>query len=182
MSTPYRSCAPRTTTAESASSLLGAEVRSYYGAANQGVIWAAVPFLSLLGYGVWLGSDMQLDKWLCHGFSVPVVASLLGSAVVLIVYTSAVGGGAMLRVHADGLLDLRGGPRAIRWDQMRSLTVVAREDGRNVGAYVLRTTDGASVSLGPSIGGVRDLVDAIRMRMADPEPRKVDAPGDRLCG
>jgi hypothetical protein len=167
MGTPYRLRAHRPTTAASASTALGAPVRSYYAAASERVIWAAAPFAFLLAYGVWLSHDMQLDHWLNSTFSVFAVAGLFVLAIVLIVHTAAVGGGELLRVHADGLLDLRILPRIMRWDEIQSLTAVASEDGRDGRRHLLRATDGTTMWLGPTIGGIRDLLDEIRVRMAE---------------
>jgi hypothetical protein len=167
MGTPYRLRAFRPTTAASASTVLGAPVRSYYAAASQRVIWAAAPFVFLLGYGVWLSHDMELDRWFNSTFSVFAVAALFVLAIVLIVHTAAVGGGELLRVHADGLLDLRALPRAIRWDEIQSLTAVASADGRHGRRHLLRARDGTTVWLGPAIGGIRDLMEEIRVRIAE---------------
>jgi len=167
MSTPYRLRAHRPTTVGTAASLLGAPVRSYYAAATRNVVWAAAPFVLLLGYGVWLARQGQLEHWFNSTFSVGAVTVLFLLAIALITYTSAVGGGEMLRVHTEGLLDLRVGPRAVRWDEMQSLTAVASEEGCGVERHLLRTIDGTTVSLGPTIGGVGDLIDEIRVRMAE---------------
>jgi hypothetical protein len=173
METPYRLPAHRPTSAESASSVLGPPVRSYYGAKPR-VILAAAPFVLLLGYGVWLAHGMGLEQWFFDTFSVATVAVLLTCCVVLIVYTSAIGDGELLRVHAGGLLDLRveqvrpiGAPKAIRWDEIESLTAVGSDDGRAVRRHVVRTYDGTRVSLGPIIGGVGDLVEEIRVRVTE---------------
>jgi hypothetical protein len=163
MATPYRLRAHRPTTALSP---LGASVRSYYAKASQRVIWAAAPFVFLLGYGVWLSHDMELEHWFDSTFSVCVVAALFMMAIAVIVHTAAVGGGELLRVHADGLVDLRGQPRALRWDEMQSLTVLASDDGGGV-RHVLRAMDGTTMVLGPAIGGIGHLVDEIRVRMAE---------------
>jgi len=166
MATPYRLRAYRPTLTVSPSRALGPAVRSYYAAASQRVIWAAAPFVFLLGYGVWLSHDMELDHWLDSTFSVCTVAGLFLLAIGVIVHTAAVGGGELVRVHADGLVDLRGQPRAFRWDEMQALTALASEDGSGVG-HVLRTMDGTTLSLGAAIGGIRDLVEEIRVRMAE---------------
>jgi hypothetical protein len=167
MSAPYRLRARRPPTAASTASLLGPPVRTFYGAATRNVVWAAAPFVLLLGYGVWLAHQGLLEHWFNSTFSVFAVAALFALAIVLIVYTSAVGGGELLRVHTNGILDLRAGPRAIRWDEMQSLTATAPDAARPGLRHVLRTTDGGSLSLGPSIGGVLDLVDEIRVRMSE---------------
>jgi hypothetical protein len=164
MGTPYRLRAHRPATTAAAASLLGPPVRSFYGAASRNVVWAAAPFVLLLGYGVWLAHEGLLLHWFNSMFSVVAVGVLFTIATALIVYTSAVGGGELVRVHADGILDLRVGPRAIRWNEIQSLTATSSEQ---VVSHVLRTTDGASVSFGPSIGSVHDLIDEIRVRMAE---------------
>ena len=181
MSAPYRLRARRPPTAESTASVLGPPGRTFYGAATRNVVWAAAPFVLLLGYGVWLARQGLLEHWFNSTFSVFAVASLFALSVVLIVYTSAVGGGELVRVHANGILDLRVGPRAVRWDEMQSLTVAAPQAGHPGVRHVLRTTDGATLSFGPSIGGVVDLVDEIRVRMSEqqmPEVRARIAEGD----
>ena len=89
-------------------------------------VWAASPFVLLLGYGVWLAHQGLLTHWFNSTFSVVAVTVLFVMAIVLIVYTSAVGGGELLRVHANGILDLRVGPRSVRWDEIESLTAVAQ--------------------------------------------------------
>ncbi|HEY3822774.1 MAG TPA: DUF6585 family protein [Polyangiaceae bacterium] len=165
--TPYRLRARRPVTAASTETLLGPPVRTFYGAATRNVVWAASPFVLLLGYGVWLAHQGLLDHWFNSTFSVGAVAALFAMSIALIVYTSAFGGGELVRVHANGILDLRVGPRAIRWDEMESLTVEAPRDGRPGVRHLLRTTDGVTLSLGPSIGGVADLVDEVRVRMAE---------------
>lgn len=166
MSTPYRLRARRPPTADSAATLLGPPVRTFYGAATRNVVWAAAPFVLLLGYGVWLAHQGLLEHWFNSTFSVFAVAVLFALSIVLIVYTSAVGGGELVRVHANGILDLRVGPRAVRWDEMQSLTVLASDDGGGV-RHVLRAMDGTTMVLGPAIGGIGHLVDEIRVRMAE---------------
>jgi hypothetical protein len=181
MSTPYRLRARRPTTSASAATLLGPPKRSFYAAATRNVIWAAAPFVLLLGYGVWLAHQGLLEHWFNSTFSVGAVGVLFVLAVVLIVYTSAVGGGELVRVHSNGILDMRVGPRAILWHEMQSLTARPSENGRDVVSHVLRTSDGMTVALGPSIGAVFDLVDEIRVRMAEhhlPEVRTRIAQGD----
>ena len=181
MSAPYRLRARRPPTADSTASVLGPPGRMFYGAATRNVVWAAAPFVLLLGYGVWLAHQGLLEHWFNSTFSVFAVAVLFALSIVLIVYTSAVGGGELVRVHANGILDLRVGPHAVRWEEMQSLTVAAPQDGRPGVRHVLRTTDGATLSFGPSIGGVVDLVDEIRVRMAErqlPEVRARIAEGD----
>ncbi|HEY8038232.1 MAG TPA: DUF6585 family protein [Polyangiaceae bacterium] len=167
MSEPYRLRASRPASSASASELLGPAVRSYYGAANRHVVWAAAPFVLLLAYGVWLAREGLLTHWFNSTFSVVAVTTLFVLSVALIVYTAAVGGGELVRVHVNGLLDLRAGPRAVPWDEMHSLTAVWAEDGSGVERHLLRTTGGATLSLGRSIGGVDDLVDELRLRMIE---------------
>lgn len=169
MSSPYRLRAARPATAgdpSSSSDVLGPPVRSYYAAAHRHVIWAASPFVLLLAYGVWIAHQGLLAHWFNSTFSVVAVASLFVLSVALIAYTAAVGGGELVRVHAGGILDLRGGPRAVRWDEMRSLTAVLRADGL-VDRYLLATADGVTMTLGDSVGGVEQLVDELRARMIE---------------
>jgi hypothetical protein len=109
----------------------------------------------------------MLAHWFNSNFSAVAVTALFVMAIVLIVYTSAVGGGELLRVHANGILDLRAGPRAVRWDEIQSLTVKGLDDPRESVRHVLHTVDGATLAFGASIGGVQDLVDEIRVRMAE---------------
>jgi hypothetical protein len=146
--------------------VLGPLQRSYRGAANRHVIWAASPFVLLLAYGVWLAHQGLLAHWFNSTFSVVAVALLFILSVTLIAYTAAAGGGELVRVHANGILDLRVGPRAVRWDEMRSLTAVCGEGGI-VDRHVLRTADGAALTLGPGIGAVEQLVDELRVRMIE---------------
>jgi hypothetical protein len=183
MSTPYRLRAHRPATAASAENLLGPPVRSFYAAAARNSVWAATPFVLLLGYGVWLAHQGLLEHWFNSTFSVFAVAALFVLSAALIVYSSAVGGGELVRVHTNGILDLRVGPRAVRWDEMKSLVVAPSDDGRDALRHVLHTTDGARISLGSSIGSVADLVDEIRARMAElqlPEVRARIAEGDTV--
>jgi hypothetical protein len=167
MATPYRLRAQRPTPASSAASVLGPHVRSYYAAATRNIVWAAAPFVLLLGYGVWLAHEGLLTHWFNSTFSAFAVTALFVMAIVLIVYTSAVGGGELVRVHANGILDLRVGPRAVRWDEISALTVSGVGDGQGPVRHLLLTQDGARISLSSSIGGVEDLLDEIRVRMAE---------------
>jgi hypothetical protein len=121
----------------------------------------------LLAYVVWLQHQGQLSHWFNSGFSAGAVATIFVLAVVLIVYTAAVGGGELVRVHQEGLLDLRAGPRAVRWDEMESLTAIADAGRGNVMRHLLRTSDGATLSFGRSIGGIDQLVDEIRVRLIE---------------
>jgi hypothetical protein len=169
MSTPYRLRAARPADAggpSSCSDVLGPAVRSYHAAAHHHVIWAASPFVLLLAYGLWLAHKGLLAHWFNSTFSVGAVAALFVLSVALIGHTAAVGGGELVRVHAGGLLDLRAGPRAVRWDEIRSLTAVLRADGR-VDHHMLCTADGAMLTLGDSIGAVDQLVDEVRVRMIE---------------
>jgi hypothetical protein len=97
-----------------------------------------------------------------------------------------VGGGELVRVHANGILDLRNGPKAVRWDEIESLTTVWSPDGKGVLRHVLRTQDGAQLSLGRSIAGVANLVDEIRVRMIDHSvpalKARIDAGGELRFG
>jgi hypothetical protein len=167
METPYRLRANRPTSVAAAVGVLGPPVRGFRGATNRNVVWAAAPFVLLLAYGVWLAHQGLLAHWFNSNFSVFAVAALFVASVVLIVYTAAGGGSDVIRVHANGILDLRIGPRAVRWDEIESLTAVPSHDGRRIGHHRLRTTDGTTVALGPSIGDVDELVDEIRVRIAD---------------
>jgi hypothetical protein len=167
MSTPYRLRARRPTSVTAATSVLGPVVRPFYAAASRKVVWAAAPFILLLAYVVWLAHEGLLAHWFNSTFSVGAVATLLVLSTALIVHTSAVGGGELIRVYANGILDLRTGPRAVRWDEIESLTAQEAEEGGTVERHLLRTTDGSTIALGPSIGAVEDLVDEIRVRMAE---------------
>ena len=106
----------------------------------------------MLAYGVWLGHQGELMHWFNSTFSMGAVATLFVLSTMLIVYTAAGGGAEIIRVHSDGILDLRAGPRAVRWDEMEALTVVPSPDDREVHSHVLRTVDGTTLSLGPGIG------------------------------
>ena len=167
MSTPYRLRARRPASAASATSVLGPQVRSFYASASRKVVWTAAPFILLLAYVVWLGHEGLLAHWFNSTFSVGAVATLFVLSAALIVHTSAVGGGELLRMHANGILNLRLGPRAVRWDEIDSLTAQQPQKGRPVERHLLRTTDGSTIALGPSIGGVEDLVDEIRVKMSE---------------
>ncbi|HEY8087028.1 MAG TPA: DUF6585 family protein, partial [Polyangiaceae bacterium] len=167
MATPYRLRAHRSLSPAAMNGLLGPLVRSYHAAATRHVVWAAMPFILLLGYFVWLAQQGLLSHWFNSTFSAVAVALLFVIAVVLIVYTSAVGGGELLRVHANGILDLRLGPRAVRWDEIESVTAVQPAAGGAVEHHVLRMQDGSTIGLGPSIGGVRDLIDEVHARLAE---------------
>lgn len=165
MATPYRLRAQRP--GDAAGDVLGPPVRTYHGAAHGGSIVAIAPFVLLLAYILWLGHEGQLLHWFNSMFSAGAVSVLFVLAIALIAYTSAVGGGELVRVHANGILDLRNGPKAVRWDEMESLTVVWEPGGKSVLRHVLRTQDGARISLGRSIAGVANLVDEIRARMIE---------------
>jgi hypothetical protein len=167
MSTPYRLRASRPATVAAAVTLLGPPIRSFSGATNRNVVWAAGPFVLLLGYGVWLAHQGLLAHWFNSTFSVGAVAFLFVVSISLIVRTAAGGGADLVRVHANGILDLRVGPRAIRWDEIESLLAVPSADGRTIDHHRLLTADGSFVSLGRSIGEVEELVDEIRVRMGE---------------
>jgi hypothetical protein len=167
MSEPYRLRAARPPGAGAVHDVLGPPVRGYYAAAHRGSIVAASPFVLLLAYVVWLAHQGQLTRWFNSTFSVGAVSTLFVLSIVLIAYTSAVGGGELLRVHANGILDLRAGPRAVPWDEVESLTAVWGPDGRGVLRHLLRTQGGATLSLGRSIAGVDELVEEIRTRMTE---------------
>src|SRR5579859_307124 len=167
MATPYRLRAHRPASQAAAARVLGPPLRSFAGATNRNVVWAAAPFVLLLGYGVWLAHQGLLLHWFNSTFSVFAVAFLFVASISLIVHTAAGGGGDVVRVHADGILDLRVGPLAVRWDEIQSLTAVLSFDRQTVDHHVLLTTDGSTMTLGPSIGGVDELVDEIRARIAE---------------
>jgi hypothetical protein len=167
MSTPYRLRANRPTSVAAAVGVLGPPVRAFGGATNRNVVWAAAPFVLLLAYGVWLAHQGLLAHWFNSTFSVFAVAILFMASIALIVYTAAGGGADLVRVHANGILDLRVGPRAVRWDEIQSLTAVPGPDGRGVDHHRLMTADGTTINLGRSIGGVEELVDEIRLRIVD---------------
>lgn len=167
MPAPYRLRGqPPSSSAAAPADVLGAPVRSFYGAAHRASIVAITPFVLLLGYVVWLAHQGELLHWFNSNFSAFAVIVLFLLSIALIAHTSAVGGGELVRLHAGGILDLRAGPRAVRWDEVESLTAVAAPNG-SVLRHVLRTTDGVQLSLGRSIAGVDDLVDVIRARMID---------------
>lgn len=183
MTAPYRLRASGPTSAASADGVLGPHVRTYRGAAHRQSIWAATPFVLLLAYVVWLYHQGQIGHWFNSGFSALAVTVLFVLAVVLIGYTAAVGGGEIVRVHANGILDLRAGPRAVRWDEVQSLTAVPTADGSGIERHLLRTTDGAVLSLGRSIAGVDELVDEVRVRLVEqrtPSLKVRIADGDTL--
>jgi hypothetical protein len=167
MSAPYRLRAQQPASGtSSAADVLGQPVRSYYAAAHRASIVAVTPFVLLLAYVVWLAHQGEILHWFNSNFSAFAVTVLLLLSIVLIAHTSAVGGGELVRLHDGGILDLRAGPRAVRWDEVESLTAVVAPNG-SILRHVLRTTDGAQLSLGRSIAGVEDLVDVIRSRMLD---------------
>jgi hypothetical protein len=166
-STPYRLRGQTPSSGSAAAELLGAPTRSYYAAAHGSSGVAMIPFALLLAYMLWLSHEGQLLRWFNSMFSAGAVAVLFVLAIMLIVYTSTVGGGEVVRVHAGGILDLRAGPRAVRWDEIESLTAVWSPDGSGILRHVLRTQDGAQLSLGRSIAGVADLLDEIRTRMIE---------------
>jgi len=165
MPTPYRVRAPRTAPA-AAGDALGPHRRTYRDAAPRNVVWAAVPFVMLLAYGVWLAHQGMLQQWFNSTFSVLAVAALFVLSVARIVHTSVAGGAEAIRVHDGGIVDLRAEPRSVQWDEVQSLTAVCGS-GDGVDRHVLRTTDGATLTLGPAIGQVHDLVDEVRARILD---------------
>lgn len=169
MAAPYRLRAHRPTTRADATGLLGPVVRSHRVAPDGHVVLAAAPFVLLLAYGVWLGHQGRLMHWFNSTFSMVAVATLFVMSTALIVYTAAGGGAEIVRVHVDGILDLRAGPRAVRWDEMVALTAVPSPDGRSVLRHTLRTADGTVLSLGQSIGQVEELVEEIRHHLAERE-------------
>jgi hypothetical protein len=181
MSTPYRLRASSPTTLATAVRVLGPQVRSFCGTTNRNVVWAAAPFALLLGYGVWLAHQGLLERWFNSTFSVGVVAVLFVASIALIVRTAAGGGSDLVRVHANGILDLRGGLRAVRWDEIESLVAVPSQDEKEIDHHRLLTSDGSIVSLGQGIGNVEELVDEIRMHLGEhalPRVRARIAQGD----
>jgi hypothetical protein len=171
MAAPYRLRAARPVVASPSGAfgedVLGPQVRTYRAAPHGHVIWAAAPFVLLIAYGVWLAHQGLLLHWFNSTFSVFAVATLFVLSVMLIVYTAAVGGAETVRVHANGILDLRAGPRAIRWDEMQSLTAVWSAQLGRVEGHVLRTTDGATIAFNRTIGGVDTLVEELRLAMLE---------------
>ena len=167
MGEPYRLRAARPPSAGAFHDVLGPPVRGYYAAAHRGSIIAASPFVLLLAYVVWLAHHGELTRWFNSMFSAGAVSTLFMLAILLIAYTSTVGGGELLRLHANGILDLRAGPRAVPWDEVESLTAVGSPDGKRVLRHLLHTKGGATLSLGRSIAGVEELVEEIRTRMTE---------------
>jgi hypothetical protein len=174
MAVPYRLRAPRPTFIPTTGESLGPVVRSYRMAAQRNVIWAAAPFALLLAYVVWLGHEGLLLRWFNSMFSVAAVSSLFVLSIVLIVYTATIGGAEAVRVHANGIFDMRGQARAVRWDEMRSLVAVCSDAG-SVVRHLLRTEDGSVLSLGRSIGDVDALVDEVRVRMSEHKTEALEA-------
>lgn len=168
MSAPYRLRAPQPTEGtERIADVLGPHVRTFYGAAHRGTIVAITPFALLLVTIGWIAHQGQITHWFNSTFSAVTVCMLLVIAIAVIMRTAAVGGGEMVRVHKGGLLDLRAGPRAVSWDEIESLTAVSGTAREGIVRHVLRTQDGAVLSLGKSIGGVVDLIDEVRTRMIE---------------
>ncbi len=143
-------------------------------AAHRDVIWAAGPFALLLAYVVWLGHEGLLLRWFNSMFSVGAVSVLFVLSIVLIAYTAAVGGAEAVRVHANGIVDVRGQARAVRWDEMHSLVAVCTASG-GVLRHVLRAEDGTALTLSPSIGEVEALVDEVRVRMTEQKAGPLEA-------
>lgn len=168
MATPYRLRGHKPTTRRSAIGILGPVVRTYCVAASSHLAVSATPFVLLLAYGVWLQHEGRLMHWFNSTFSMVAVAVLCVLSIALIVHTAAGGGAEVIRVHIDGLLDLRAGPRAVRWDEIEALTAVG-PDRAGIWRHTVRTVDGATLSLGPSIGQVEELVEELRSRMVERE-------------
>jgi hypothetical protein len=168
MAAPYRFRAAPRTGAASAADWLGPSLRSFRVDAAGHVIWACVPFVLLLAYVVWLGHEGQLLHWFNSTFSVGAVATLFVLAIGVIGHTAAVGGAEVIRVHANGLFDLRTG-QTVRWDEVRSLTAVWDGRTRRVARHVLTTTGGERILLGASIASVDELLDEVRTRMVESE-------------
>jgi hypothetical protein len=165
MSAPYRLRAPRP--ASAVADVLGPLTRTYRVAAQSSARVAIIPFALLLAYMLWLGREGQLSKWFPSTFSAVTVGILFALSIAVIGYTSSAGGAEVVRVHANGILDLRGGAKAVRWDEIESLTTVWSPDGSGVLRHLLRTQDGSQLSLGRSIADVANLVDEIRVRMIE---------------
>lgn len=166
MTTPYRLRASHPDAVSAASEWLGSHRRSYRTDAAGHVIWAAAPFVLLLAYGVWLAHQGLLAEWFHSTSSELAVATLLVLSIAVIAYTAAAGGAEAVRVHADGLVDLRTG-HAARWDELHSLTAVWDEPSGRIGQHIVATTAGARMALGAAIAGVDQLVDEVRVRMVD---------------
>ncbi len=166
MAAPYRLRATQSARGSTADKLLGPRVRSYYAAAHRASIVAMAPFVLLLAYVVWLQHRGELLRWFNSTFSAGAVSIIFVLAIALIAYSSAVGGGELVRVHEGGLFDLRAGPRSVRWDEIESLTAEVDERGHLV-RHILRTTDGAALSLGRSIAEVADLIEHVRVHMSE---------------
>ena len=96
---PYRLRAQQPGAA--ATAVLGPATRTYYAAAHSTSIVAITPFALLLAYIMWLGHQGQLLQWFNSMFSAVAVSILFVLAIALIAYTSAVGGGELVRVHAN---------------------------------------------------------------------------------
>jgi hypothetical protein len=175
MATPYRLRGHKPTSGGAAAGLLGPVVKTYRAATSGHVAIAAAPFVLLLAYGVWLEHQGRLMHWFNSTFSMGAVAALFVLSIALIVRTATGGGAEIVRLHSGGILDLRAGPRAVRWDEMDALTAVAAPDGHGIWRHLLRTVDGATLSLGASIGQVEDLVDEIRLKMVEREVPAVRA-------
>jgi hypothetical protein len=174
MAVPYRLRATRPTSSPTPGAALGPEVRTYRAAADRNVIWAAAPFALLLAYVVWLGHEGLLLRWFNSMFSVAAVSTLFLLSITLIVFTSAFGGAEAIRVHANGILDVRGQARAMLWEEMRSLVAVCSNTGV-VLRHVLRSEEGGALTLGPSIGDVDALVDEVRARMTECKAGAIEA-------
>jgi len=175
MAAPYRLRGHKPTSGGAAAGILGPVVKTYRGATSGHVAVAAAPFVLLLAYGVWLQHQGRLMQWFNSTFSMGAVAALFVLSIALIVRTATGGGAEIIRLHVDGILDLRAGPRAVRWDEMEELTAVTAADGRGVWRHTLRTADGATLALGATIGQVEDLVEEIRLKMVEREVPAVRA-------
>jgi hypothetical protein len=177
---PYRLRGSTETPGASAEHLLGARVRTFYGAAHHKAIWFAAPFVLLLAYITWLAHQDKLEHWFNSTFSVVAVSTVFVLAIALITHTAAVGGGEMIRLHAAGILDMRLGPRALRFDEILSITAVASPDRTHIDHYLLGTSDGATLTFGRAISAFEELADELRARIAElrmPELRRRVAGG-----
>jgi hypothetical protein len=138
-------------------------LRSYRVDPAAHVVWAAAPFVFLLAYGVWIAQQGLLANLVNSTFSAVAVAAILAFSVALIGRTAATGGDEVLRVHAHGLADLRGG-RAVPWGEVRAITPVWSREAHRVDRYVLTITGGEALTLDRTIGAVDQLVDELRAR------------------
>ena len=165
MSDPYRLRVPRPIGPLGVDADLGPLERAFHASAERSSVAAAAPFVVLLAYVVWLAQHGELSRWFNSTFSAAAAAALFILATGLIVRTAA--GAEVIRVHAHGLVDLRAGPRVVRWDEIESVTAVWSPEQGRILRHVLRTTGGDTLPLGRSIAGVDELVESLRVRIAE---------------